>query len=137
MRHFGTWAGYLINPTWVLNKPGPGISRISVTSAGERRIAAADRGDPGSPALGLLPVLLAAEGRHIEVGVGVPDVLGAPGEGRVGVEDLLALAQEAAVAGHLGGAVTAEQARFGPVVVLGLAAVGVQADLVVIVEVAV
>src|SRR5215471_20665606 len=104
--------------------------------AGERRIAAAGRRDPGSPALGLLPVLLAAEGRHIEVGVGVPDVLGAPGEGRVGVEDLLALAQEAAVARHLGGAVTAEQARFGPVVVLGLAAVGVQADLVVVVEVA-
>src|SRR6266566_1585887 len=131
------------NPGRVLDKPRTGIKinparvssefRLPHHSAGERRVAAADRRDP---ALGLLPVLLAAERRHVQVGIGVPDVLGAPGEGRIGVEDLVALAQEAAVAGHLGGAVAAEQARFGPVVVLGLAAVGVQADLVVVVEVA-
>src|SRR5271169_2605921 len=119
---------YWINPIWVLSKPGPGIFiRPRKYSAGERRVAAADRGDP---ALGLLPVLLAAEGGQVEEGVGVPDILGAPAVNRVGVEDLVALAQEAAVARHLAGPLAAGQAGLGPVVVLGLAAGGVERDLV-------
>jgi hypothetical protein len=52
------------------------------------------------------------------------------------VEDFLAVAQEAADAGHLGGPLAAEQVRFGAVVVVVLAAIGVQGDLVVVVEVA-
>src|SRR6516162_9687392 len=120
MRRSGTPHGYSINP-----------GRVPHHSAGKRRVTAADRGDP---ALGLLPVLLAAQRGHVEVGIGVPDVFGPPGEGRVGVEDLVAVAQEGAVAGHLGGAVTVEQTGFGAVVVVGVGLV--QADLIVVVEIA-
>ena len=74
------------NPDRVLDKPRKGIKytrpgylefRFPSTwlarySAGERGVSAADRGDP---ALGLLPVLLAAQGGQVEEGVGVPDIL--------------------------------------------------------------
>src|SRR6266849_3714564 len=128
-----TRTGYSINPVRVFDKPGPGIAefRLPKCSAGEGRVSAADRRDP---ALGLFPVLLAPQGGQVEEGVGVPHILGAPAVNRVGVEDLVALAQEAAVARHLAGPVAAEQAGLWPVVVLGLAAGFVQRDLVVVVE---
>jgi hypothetical protein len=70
-----TNAGYALNPTGVLRPE---------SSAGERRVAAADR---GHPALGLLPVFLAAQGGQVEPGVGAAEDVGAAGEGRVGVLD--------------------------------------------------
>src|SRR5690242_15138644 len=63
-------------------------------------------------------------------------VLVAPPEGRIGVEHLVAVAQEAAVTGHLGGLLTAEQAWFGPVVAGQLGDRGIQGDLEVVVDVA-
>ena len=77
-----------------------------MTSAGERRGAA-----PGGfdAALGLLPVLLAAEGGQVEQAVGTDQDVGAATVGRVGVEDLVALADEAAEAGELGGLLVAER----------------------------
>src|SRR6185312_15882908 len=51
--------------------------------------------------LGLLPLLLAAEWRQVEEGVGATGPLGAAGEVRVGVEDLVAHPEEDAVAGLL------------------------------------
>jgi hypothetical protein len=68
-------------------------------SAGERGVAAADR---GHTSLGLLPVLLAAEGGQVEQAVGKDEMVGAAAVGRVGVEDLIAFAQEAAVARQFG-----------------------------------
>ena len=79
-------------------------------SAREGRVPAADGRDP---ALGLFPVLLAAQGGQVEQDVRGADVFGAAGEGRIGVEDVLAVAQEAAVAGHLGGMAVAEELRLG------------------------
>src|ERR1039457_6684221 len=77
---------------------GPGVRLLPpAASAGERRVDGARRVDP---ALGLFPAFLAAQGGHVEEGVGAAEDVGTPGEGRVGVEDLLALSQEAAEAGH-------------------------------------
>src|ERR1700689_2871331 len=94
--------GRIVNPAGVLR------------SACERRVATADR---GGPALGLLPVFLTPQGGHVQEGVGAAHRVGAPGEGRVGVEDFVALAQEAAHAGQLGGPVAVDPVRLVAVVV--------------------
>src|ERR1700676_1695912 len=108
---FRTRTGYCLNPAGVLGKPGPGICHlVPEWSAAERRVAAADR---GGPSFGLFPVFLAAQGGQVEEGVGAAEDLGAPGKGRVGVEDFLALAQEAAEAGPLAGLAAGDGVRFG------------------------
>src|SRR5580704_19306337 len=104
-----------------------------MVSAGERRVAAAVGFDP---ALGLLPVLLAAEGGQVEQAVGTDQDVGTATVGRVGVEDLVALPEEAAEAGELGGLLVAERLRNRAVVVIDQAAFGVQGDAVVVVELA-
>src|SRR5260370_36862688 len=62
-------------------------------SVGEGRISAMRF---GHPALGLLPFLRPAERREVKYRVGVPYLIGAAGEGGVGVEYLVAITQEAA-----------------------------------------
>src|SRR5260370_21239892 len=104
-----------------------------MASAGERRVAAADGFDA---ALGLLPVLLAAEGGQVEQGIGADEGVGAAAVGRGGVEDLVVLPEEAAVAGEFGGLPVAEGLGEGAVVVVDQAAAGVQGDAVVVVELA-
>src|ERR1700685_4171968 len=96
-----------------------------MASAGDRRVAAADGFDA---ALGLLPVLLAAEGGQVEQGVGAAEGVGAPAVGRVGVEDLVALTEEAAEAGEFGRPLVAERLGDGAVVVVEQAAGRVEGD---------
>src|SRR6202034_4327539 len=67
-------------------------------SVGERGVGAVQR--PG-PSLGLLPVLGPAERGHVQQRVGRDGLLRASGVGRVGVEDLVAVADEAAEARHV------------------------------------
>src|ERR1017187_9846332 len=92
---------YLQEPMRANSKPRRGMhcrsSPPPAASGGERRVDGARRVDP---ALGLFPAFLAAQGGQVEEGVGAAEDVGTPGEGRVGVEDLLALSQEAAEAGH-------------------------------------
>src|SRR5579859_6861173 len=104
-----------------------------MASAGECRVATADRFDT---ALGLLPILLAAKGGQVEQGVGADERVGTPAVGRVGVEDLLAVTEEAAEAGEFGGLLVAERPGDRTVVVVDQAAVRVQGDTVVVVELA-
>jgi hypothetical protein len=68
-------------------------------------------------AFGFLPGFLPAQGGQVQQRIEAGGVLVAPPEGRIGVEHLAAVAQEAAVTRHLGGLLTAKQAWFGPVVV--------------------
>src|SRR5271168_3988920 len=93
-----TRTGYSVNLAGVSNRPVRGIRQMA--SAGERRVAAAGGFDP---ALGFLPVLLAAEGGQVEQGVGAAEGVGPAAVGRVGVEDLVAVPEEAAEAGEFGG----------------------------------
>src|SRR5260370_30925460 len=104
-----------------------------MASAGEGGVAAADGFDA---AVGVLPVLLAAEGGQVEQGIGADEGVGAAAVGRVGVEDLIALPEEAAVAGEFGGLPVAERLGEGAVVVVDQAAGGVQGDAVVVIELA-
>src|SRR6266702_4794030 len=59
----------------------------------------------GRSALRLLPLLLPAEDRGVEERLGAAELLGAASEGRIGVEHLVAVLQEAADSGLLGRAV--------------------------------
>jgi hypothetical protein len=90
----------------------------------------------GRSLLGLFPGFLPAKGGQVKERVETRGVLIPAPEGRVGVEYTVSLAQEAAVPGHLGGLVAAQQLGLGPVVVVQLSGVPVQGDLKVIVEVA-
>src|ERR1035438_2437904 len=110
---FRNQCGQIVNPAGVGTaaraRRGPGLRLLPpAASAGERRVDGARRVDP---ALRLFPAFLATQGGQVEEGVGAAEDVGTPGEGRVGVEDLLALSQETAEAGHLAGPVRSEERR--------------------------
>src|SRR6185312_10344306 len=99
-------------------------------SVGERRVRPVQ---PGRPSPGFLP----AQRGQVKQRVGAAEAVGAARVGRVGVEDVVAVAQEAAEAGHLcRGGVAADDLRLGPEVVLQLRSRPVQGGLEVVVEVA-
>src|SRR6185312_12401646 len=103
-------------------------------SVGERRVRPVQ---PGRPSPGFLPVFLPAQRGQVKQRVGAAEAVGAARVGRVGVEDVVAVAQEAAEAGHLcRGGVAADDLRLGPEVVLQLRSRPVQGGLEVVVEVA-
>src|SRR3954466_16012683 len=72
-------------------------TRYSAVLVGKPHRRAADlEPERGRAALRLLPRLLTAEGGEVEVGIAVVELLDAPAEGGVGVEDLVADPQEGA-----------------------------------------
>src|SRR6266498_4184612 len=72
------------------SRPSLGLVLVVIADAG-----AARRGsERGRAALGLLPLLLAAERRQVQQLAREADLVGAAGVGRVGVEHAVAVAQE-------------------------------------------
>src|ERR1700755_2347616 len=108
-----------------------GLARGGGVLCGEvRDVAALEVG----AALGLLPLLLAPERAEVEEVVRAAELLHAAGERRVGVEDAVAVAQEAADARRLHRVLAA--LRRLAVVVLDRRHGGVERDVEVVVEVA-
>src|SRR5713101_5850374 len=89
-------------------------SHTSVGEVGDRSVGL------GGTTLGLLPVLLPAEGGQVEEVVRAAGHLGAAGVVGVGVEEVVAVTQEAALAGSLDGLIAFDVVGRARLLVLGL-----------------